>query len=73
MVDSSPEVSRFEEVDGVKVGDVDTPGVGLGALRPVLLDVHPKEADVDPVLLKRYQSPGRNSCRSKEVWVAFRK
>ena len=51
MVDSSSEVSWFEEVDGVKVGNVDTPGVGLWALRPVLLDVHPEEADVDPVLL----------------------
>ena len=51
MVDSSSEVSRFEEVDGVKVGDVHTPGVGLGALRPVLLDVHPKEADVNSILL----------------------
>ena len=51
MVDSSSEVSRFEEVDGVKVGDVDTSRVGLGALRPVLLDVHPKEADVNSVLL----------------------
>ena len=51
VVDSSSEVSRLKEVDGVKVGDVDTPGVGLGALRPVLLDVHPKEADVNSVLL----------------------
>ena len=51
MVDSSSEVSWFEEVDGVKVGYVDTPGVGLWALRPVLLHVHPEEADVDPVLL----------------------
>ena len=51
MVDSSSEVSWFEEVDGVKIGNVDTPGVGLWALRPVLLDVHPEEADVDPVLL----------------------
>ena len=51
MVNSSSEVSRFEEVDGVKVGDVDTPCVGLGALRPVLLHVHSEEADVDSVLL----------------------
>ena len=60
MVDSRSEVSRFEEVDGVKVGDVDTPCVGLGALRPVLLDVHSEEADVNPVLLLE----GEHSARS---------
>ena len=51
VVDSSSEVSWFEEVDGVEVGDVDPPGVGLGALRAVLLHVHPKETHVHPVLL----------------------
>ena len=61
MVDSSSEVSWFEEVDGVKVGDVDTPGVGLGALRPVLLDVHPKEADVNSVLLLKGEHSARDT------------
>ena len=59
MVDSSSEVSWFEEVDGVKVGDVDTSRVGLGALRPVLLDVHPKEADVNSVLLLKGEHSAR--------------
>ena len=51
MVDGSSEVSWFEEVDGVEVGDVDAPGVGLRTLGAVLLHVHPKEADVHSVLL----------------------
>ena len=37
MVDSSPEVPRLEEVNRVKVGDVDSPGVWLRTLAPVLL------------------------------------
>lgn len=43
MVDSSSEVSRFEEVNAVQVGDVHSPLVGWWAVWAVLLHVHAKK------------------------------
>ena len=51
MVDRGSKVAGLEKVDRVEVGHVDAPRVGLGTLRPVLLDVHAEEAHVHPVLL----------------------
>ena len=59
VVDRRPEESGLEEVDTVQVGDVDSPGVGLWALAPVLLDVHAEETDIHAVdLLESEQRPG---------------
>lgn len=43
MVDSSSEVSRFEEVYAIQVRDVDSPLIGLWAVWAVLLYVHAKK------------------------------
>lgn len=42
---------RLEVVHRVEVGDVYTPTIGLWAIIAVLLDVHPKETDINSVLL----------------------
>lgn len=49
VVHGRPEVSGFEEVHAVQVGDVHPPLVGLRAVRAVLLDVHAEEAHLGPV------------------------
>lgn len=49
VVHRRPEVSGFEEVHAVQVGDVHPPLVGLRAVRAVLLDVHAEEAHLGPV------------------------
>ena len=49
VVDRRPEQPGLKEVHTVQVGDVDTSGVGLGAVAAVLLDVHAEETHVDAV------------------------
>lgn len=67
MVDCSSELSWFEEVYGVEVGDVDPPGVRRGTLWAVLLHMHAEETHVRAVdLLKRKQS-------FRPVWELIRK
>lgn len=46
VVDSSPEMSRSEEVHAVQVRDVHSSLVGRRAVRAVLLDVHAEEAHI---------------------------
>ena len=57
-------MSWFEEVDGVNVGYVDTPSIGLRTLGPILLDVHTKEADVNSILLLKGE---QSTCTIGEV------
>lgn len=44
MVDCRSELARSEEMHRVQVGDVNPPGVRIGALRSIFLHVHAKEA-----------------------------
>ena len=46
MVDSRPEVSRFEEVHAVQVRDVHSSLIGRRAVGAVLLDVHPEKTHI---------------------------
>lgn len=56
VVDSSPEVSRFEEVHAVQVRDVHSSLIGRRAVRAVLLNVHAEKTHVCSVdVLKRKQ------------------
>lgn len=57
MVDSSSEVSWFEEVYAVQVRDVDSPLIGWWAVWAVLLYVHAKKTHFCSIyVLKRKQS-----------------
>ena len=49
VVDRRPEVSGLEEVNGVEVCDVDSPGVGRGGVGTVLLNMHAEKAGVNAV------------------------
>lgn len=56
MVDSGPEVSRFEEVHAVQVRDVATSLIGRRAVGAILLNVHAEKTHVRSVdVLKREQ------------------
>lgn len=46
VVDSRPEVSRFEEVHTVQIGDVNSSLIGRWAVRAILLDMHPKKTHI---------------------------
>lgn len=56
VVDSSPEVSRFEKVHAVQVRDVHPSLIGRRAVRAVLLNVHAEKTHISSVdVLKRKQ------------------
>lgn len=55
MVDKSSQVFGVEEVDAVKVGDVDSTSVGSLAVRAILLYMEAKEADLSAIDLFKHK------------------
>ena len=51
MIDTSTQVGRLKEFDGIKITNVDSPIIWIGTLGTILLNMKTKETDVDIVNL----------------------
>ena len=51
MIDTSTQVGRLKEFDGIKITNVDSPIIWIWTLGTILLNMETKETDVDIVNL----------------------